>query len=135
MDDLEVLLASSQQHSQGDARTFCEAMIDSDQFFGVRPTLTCFAFTSDNDAYPLSTTLQLPLRDYVKNDHLAMQRIYSFLPLQDRNIYEKAITTIAGRTLETGVGLHTFVSFKRQRSQPITTIYFSLEAYRVLPPR
>lgn len=127
--DVEKILAVSPHHIQGDAIKFCQQMAGQTGPFNARPLITCFAFTSDNETQPYSTTLHLPIRCYAENDNIAMQRISRFLPSGDAQMYQQAVASIAGRPLEAGVGIQTYVSFKRLAEQQILTIYLAPEAY------
>ncbi len=135
VEHLESLMTVCPNYVSGEAHRFCQTMMGSNITFGSRSPLTCFAFTSGNDAPPFNVTLQLPLRDYVDNDAIAKQRIENFLSSTDRKIYKTILAAIADRPLEAGVGLHSFVSFTRYKGQPRTALYFALEGYRVLSPR
>ncbi len=132
--EVEEVLASGPQYVPGDARMFCQVMTGGEGPFDARPLVTCFAFTADNDARPFSATLHLPIRCYVDNDRVAMQRICDFLTPQDSKAYEQAISIIAGRPLKAGVGIQAYTSFRRQGNRRLTTIYLSPEAYEVTAP-
>lgn len=54
---------------------------------------------------------------------------------QERETYLKAVTALTKRFLETTVGLHSYALFKRHKQQPLVTLYFAMEAYKVFPAR
>ncbi|MBW4458354.1 MAG: hypothetical protein KME55_40400 [Nostoc indistinguendum CM1-VF10] len=132
--DVEEVLAGAPEYIEGSGSMFCREMAKGERLFDARPLITCFAFTADNDAQPFSATLHLPIRCYADNDYTVMQRICHFLTPEDKKLYKQAVMMFAGRPLETGVGLQTYASFKRQGGRQITTVYLSPEAYDVMAP-
>jgi pyrroloquinoline quinone (PQQ) biosynthesis protein C len=80
--------------------------------------------------------LYAPVAYYVRDDLEASQRISHWLDPQPYagTAYATYLAAFARRSLAAGVGLHSYVSFKRDRGQPRTTVYLSPEAYKIFPP-
>lgn len=134
IEHLEFLLSASPDHIPGDAYRLVKTLMGTeDPKFVARMPVIHYAFTTKDDTYPYAATLQLPFADYVENDWIAMQRICQFLEPQEREAYKRAIAALTNRSLKTTAGLHSYASFKRQKHQPRTTIYFAMEAYKVFP--
>jgi DMATS type aromatic prenyltransferase len=134
VEHLEKLMSASPAHKSGDVLNFCRGILGSETKFNHRPTLVCFAFTAEDDSCPYTTTLQVPVRNYLKNDAVAYENIYNFLSPSERDYYQRAIIAMADRPLDLGASLTSFASFKRERGEPRTTIYLNLEAYGMMPP-
>jgi hypothetical protein len=128
------VLALSPHHVPGDAVGFCRRLIGGDIPLRARPLLTCHSFTSDNDGRAGSVTLHVPVRCFVDNDQVAMERIASQLSERDGRLYRKALRSIASRPLASGAGIQTYASFCRQDGLARITAYLALEAYRAQPP-
>lgn len=132
---IERLMAADPGYAPGVATAFCRAMLGGEGPFEGKPVLTCHAFTAGSDGRPHSTTLHLPIRDYVDDDLRAAHRILEYLGPARRPTFQAALSALAGRPLEAGVGLIQWSSFKRRAGQNRLTFYLSPEVYAAVPPR
>lgn len=133
--DVEPLLAAAPDYQPGDAERFCRALTGGSGPYELRPLLTCFAFSSEHDCRPRNVTLHLPIRCYVRDDHVALERIATLLGEREGALYRRAVEAVAPRPLDAGAGLQTYVSFRRQNEQPKITVYLAVEAYATAPAR
>jgi DMATS type aromatic prenyltransferase len=133
--DIEPLLALSAAHAPGDGERFCRAMTGMAGPYNARPLLTCYAFTGRDDTRPASVTLHVPIRSYVADDRVALERISSYLGDGLGATYRRVVEAVAHRPLEAGVGLQTYASFRGERGARRATAYLALEAYATEPPR
>jgi DMATS type aromatic prenyltransferase len=133
--ELESVMAGAPEYEEGDALRFCTAMTGRSGPYRARPIITCMAFVAADDTRPFSVTFHLPIRCYAESDRSALERICTFLSPADAVLYERAITAMAERRLEDGVGLQTYASFRRQGNRKRLTVYLSPELYKVTAPR
>jgi DMATS type aromatic prenyltransferase len=133
--EVEEVMSRAPRYHAGDARAFCTAMTGSDGPYRARPVILCMAFVAADDACPKTVTFHLPIRCYVKDDLVAMQRICGFLPGADAALYQRALTSLADRRLDDGVGLQTYASIRREGDGMRLTTYLSPELYGVARPR
>ncbi|MFL5343247.1 MAG: tryptophan dimethylallyltransferase family protein [Hyalangium sp.] len=134
--DIEYALSHAREYSEGEARAFCEAIQgDNDRFSAPRATLTCWAFTSDDDARPYSATLHCPIRCYADNDRDALRRIRAVLSPKSHAVLDRCVWALANRPLEAGVGLIQWASMRREGGRVRTTFYLATEAYGTEEPR
>jgi len=134
--DIEAALSHAKEYSEGEARAFCEAIQgDDDRFTAPRSTLTCWAFTSNDDAKPYSATLHCPIRCYADNDRDALRRIRAVLNPKSHAVLDRCVWALANRPLEAGVGLIQWASMRREGGKVRTTFYLATEAYGTVAPR
>jgi DMATS type aromatic prenyltransferase len=133
--EVERLMAEAQEHRPGDARRFCTTLTRSEGPYRARPILLSLAFVASNVTRPNTITLHLPIRCYVDNDAIAMQRINSVLSRFDVPVYQRAVTSMAHRSLPDGVGLQTYASTQWSTAGQRVTVYLSPELYGVSPAR
>ena len=135
-EDIEAAMAQAKEYSAGEARAFCEAIQgDDDKFTAPRSTLTCWAFTSDDDDKPYSATLHCPIRCYADNDRDALRRIRAVLDPKSHAVLDRCVWALANRPLEAGVGLIQWASMRREGGRVRTTFYLATEAYGAMGPR
>lgn len=132
--DLELVIGARGGVETGEVKTFCERMLGGPGPYASRPVATCWAFTGG--AEPSGATVYAPLPYYVRDDAIARGRLLGFFAHagMDAAPYERGLTAFAGRSLDTGVGLHSYASFKRDHGRPKVTVYFAPELYRVFAP-
>lgn len=128
-EDVEPLLATGPEYVPGDAHRFCQALTGTTGPFTARPLLTCLAYVANGGTQPSSVTLHLPIRCYARDDGEASRRVVEQLGVGKGAMYLRALQALAGRPLEAGTGLQTYVSYRRQRERLRTTIYLSPELY------
>ncbi|BAT53263.1 hypothetical protein NOS3756_22220 [Nostoc sp. NIES-3756] len=129
--NIEAVLAANPYYEQGEIIEFCRTIAEQEGPFTTRPLVSCFAFTTDNEMYPLSSTLHLPVSFYLKNDEIAKQKISHILSPQDAVIHEQVISCVADRPLNMGTGIQSYFSFKRQKMNKSITVYIAPETYRL----
>jgi DMATS type aromatic prenyltransferase len=135
-EDIEAAMSQAREYVEGEARAFCETIQgDDNKFSAPRSTLTCWAFTSDDDARPYSATLHCPIRCYADNDRDALRRIRTVLDPKSHAVLDRCVWALANRPLEAGVGLIQWASMRREGGKVRTTFYLATEAYGTVEPR
>jgi DMATS type aromatic prenyltransferase len=133
--DAERVLGSIGGIEPGEARAFCRTILGNEGPYCARPLVSCWSFSSQG-ARPTGATLYAPVAYYARDDQEAHQRIAQWLEPQPHAgaAYATYMAAFARRSLSEGIGMHSYVSFKRHRGQPRTTVYLAPEAYKVFPP-
>jgi DMATS type aromatic prenyltransferase len=135
-EDLEAVMSHAKEYVPGEAQAFCERLQGGKgRLQGARSTLTCLAFTSDDDERPYSVTLHFPLRCYANDDQDSMRRLRSVVEPRSYEVLERAVQALARRPLEAGLGLVQWASMRWQRGHLRTTFYLATEAYGTVAPR
>ncbi|HMG54771.1 MAG TPA: iron-containing redox enzyme family protein [Kofleriaceae bacterium] len=118
----------------GEIRAFCTAMLGHAGPYRARPVVTCWAFAGSSE--PAGTTVYAPIAYYARDDSEARVRVRRWMDRTgiDPAGYERALAAFARRPLEAGVGMHSYVAFKRDRGVPRVTAYLAPEAYQTFPP-
>ena len=119
----------------GTARDFCHLLTGSPGPFTRRPLISSYAFVDGDGDAPSGYTLHLPIRDYVADDEVARERAATLLRRQgsDPAVLDRALKVIAGRPLDAGPGLISYVSLRMGRLRPGVTVYLASEAYGQTP--
>jgi DMATS type aromatic prenyltransferase len=131
--DLEDAASASSMYVRGDVTDFLNAVApDAGGRFDGRAPLTCYAFVEGRGARPISATTHFPINGYATHDRVIRDRVYAYLhrvglPAES---YSRALSRFATRSLESGIGLQSYASFRRDRGQRRLTVYFPVEAYR-----
>lgn len=112
---------------------FWSKIAGEDERFSRLPVSTYLSLDS-RDSRPSTATIHFPVRSYAQDDLEVCKRIQSFLTGDARAAYERAIAAFAARPLDTGVGLHSYVSVRLHHGSKHATIYLSPEAYRTEAP-
>jgi DMATS type aromatic prenyltransferase len=135
-EDIEFAMSQAREYEPGEARGFCASIQgEQDRMSAPRSTLTCWAFTSDDDEKPYSATLHCPIRCYADNDRDALRRIRTVLDPKSHAVLDRAVWALANRKLEAGVGLIQWASMRREGGKMRATFYLATEAYGVVAPR
>jgi hypothetical protein len=131
---LEQQLAFFRTYDPGDATWLSRTLTDSEGPFCERPVLSCLSFA---EASPdPQVTLHFPVRCYVRDDGVVVDRLERALEAPSGAALGKATRGYAERDLSAGRGLVTYVSIRRSLHEgPRVTAYLSPEAYKVQPPR
>lgn len=132
VENLEAVLAANPYHEYGEAIDFCRATNDQKDSFTTHPVISCFAFTTDDEMHPFSTTLHIPIRYYASNDEIAMQKSYHILSPQEAFINKQVISCVADRPLAAGTGIQTYFALKRQKNKKSITVYIAPETYKLI---
>lgn len=121
----------------GQVAAFCRALAGGVERFDRRPLVSCFAYTGRDAERPSGCTTHVPVRDYARDDCVALDRATRVLRDlgMDASVVGRAAAAMTPRALSDGVGLLTYVSLVRSTGQPPrANVYFSPEAYAVRPP-
>lgn len=135
--DLEVACSGAQEYVQGEALHFARAMAGGDKRLTERATFTCSAFVEGTGERPISTTLYVPVCAYANNDAAVKERVNQYLTEQSPHgpAYNAIIDQYTNRPLDAGVGMQSWVAFRRYQGETRLTVYLSTEATQVFPPR
>jgi DMATS type aromatic prenyltransferase len=133
IDDLEEVAGAARDHRPGDVREFLGLVAPrpGNDVLDGRAPCTCYTFVGGTDQ-PLAATTHFPINSYAETDSAVAQRVVSAF---DRfgvstDCYARAAMGFARRPLETGIGMHSYVSFRRYRDEVRFTTYLAVEAYR-----
>jgi DMATS type aromatic prenyltransferase len=132
--DIEAELAAAELGPLDGLGNFWNAMVGREGPFDDLPMSTYLSLTSEADR-PTTGTLHFPVRAYSANDKSVYDRTLTLLDHRERAIYERAIGTFARRPLATGVGMHSYVSYRQHRGRQRITVYLTPELYQVAPAR
>lgn len=134
--ELESALSAAQNYVPGDAIEFCQAMAPSQTLFAAKPAITCFSFIGGDDHTPSNGTLYLPISNYATDDRVISDRLDLYFSQHNLPVstYQSAIQSFAARNLGSGIGLHSYVSFRRDQHQHRVSIYLNPEANAVRSP-
>jgi DMATS type aromatic prenyltransferase len=133
--DIEGELSVARSYRADHLRAFIEAITASwDGPFCGLPISTYLSLTSEADC-PAGATIHFPIRDYVENDRVASERVRGFLRGADRTTYERAVEAFAARPLQSGIGMHSYVSLGLDGGPRRVTVYLAPEVYRTSPAR
>lgn len=129
--DLEAVLAANSYHEHGEVIDFCRATNDQEGVFTTHPVISCFAFTTEDEIHPFSSTLHIPIRFYASNDEIAMQKSHRILSPHDTSINKQVISCVADRPLAADTGIQTYFALKRQQHKKSITVYIAPETYKL----
>jgi hypothetical protein len=96
--------------------------------FWAHPPVTSHAF----GGVPIgsfSTTLHLPVRDYLPHDVEVARRVCEFLDPEQQGPFLRALRAVAERPLHADRGLTTYVSIRATPAREATTIYLAPQLY------
>ncbi|MEV6236954.1 tryptophan dimethylallyltransferase family protein [Lentzea sp. NPDC051838] len=105
--------------------------------FTRRPLMSSYTFLSGDTDRPSGYSLYIPIRDYVRDDLEACERVLAIMARcgLDTAPFVMALASMVRRPLADGVGLIAHVSLRLGRPRPGVTVYLSSEAYDVTPAR
>jgi DMATS type aromatic prenyltransferase len=134
--ELESALSAARNYVSGDAIEFCQAMAPGQTSFSQKPAITCFSI-QDDDSIISSGTLNLPISNYAPDDRVVCDRLDLYFLKYDLpiSIYHSAIKASATRPLEAKIGMHSYVSLRREQQERRITIYLNPEIYTVSPSK
>ena len=133
--ELESALSAALNYVPGDAIDFCQAMAPDQSSLFAKSAITCFSLVEGDDATPSSGTLYLPISNYATDDRVVGDRIdlYAIQYGIPTSIYHAAIQSLSARSLSAGIGMHSYVSFRREQQRGVG-IYLNPEVNAVHPP-
>lgn len=135
-EDLEIAATAAPGSSRGEAEDFARAMGGGARRFKERATFTCAAFVGGDDDRPSATTQYVPVCAYAVDDLEVEQRVAHYLTAQqmDSAPYLKLLSAFANRPLNAGVGMQSWIAFRRLGGVPRLTVYLGTETRRVFEP-
>lgn len=130
-EDLDAAASLSASYKPGDMGAFLGAMAPGVGRFVGRAPSTCLTFTSAHGSGPVAATTHFPINDYAPDDGAVARRVRRCLAefgIADAP-YSRALDAFAFRPLDSAIGIHSYVSFRRYAAVPRVTAYLALEAY------
>lgn len=105
--------------------------------FTGRPLISSLSFLAGDTDRASGFSVYLPVRDYAADDEVALARAHALLAKHglDQALLDRALTVLARRPLNEGVGLIPHLSLRTGRPHTGLTVYLSAESYAVTPPR
>jgi DMATS type aromatic prenyltransferase len=135
--ELESALSAARNYVPGDAIEFCQAMAEEQSSFSAKSMTTCFSWVEGDNANPSSSTLQLPISNYALNDRVVCDRLDLYLIQHGLpfSIYHSAIQAFATRLLDEGVGMHSYISLRRDLQNKRLVVYLNPEVNVIRHPK
>lgn len=133
VDSVESDLAGIPGYSKGDAGSWIRHLAGQEGPFDARPILSCFALTSATEAP--AVTVYVPVRCYAPSDSYTVDRACELLGPEGAARLREGLRRMAGRPLEAGRGLVTYVAVRRQPAGLNVTVYVAPEIYAIGAPR
>jgi DMATS type aromatic prenyltransferase len=135
--ELESALSAARNYVSGDATEFCQAMAPGQTSFTQKPVITSFSLIDGDNCIPSSGTLHLPISNYASDDRVVCDRldlyfIQNSFPI---SVYQSILKSFAKRRLEAGIGMHSYVSLRREEQEQRVTIYLNPEVNIVNSPK
>jgi Tryptophan dimethylallyltransferase len=135
-ENLELAASAAPGSTPGEAEEFALAMGGGTPRFNARATFTCAAFVGGRSDEPSATTQYVPVCAYALDDAEVEQRVAQYLRSQalDDAPYRAVLSAFANRPLSEGVGMQSWIAFRRYQGVPRLTIYLGSEIRCVFPP-
>jgi hypothetical protein len=131
--DLDAVAEAALSYRAGDLSAFLEAVTPGGlSTFKGRPPQSCYTFVDPTCELPAAATLHFPINSYAQDDQVVRQRVVACLERFDlpTEAYESSLEAFANRPIDQGIGLQSYVSFRRYQDEARVTVYFPLEIYR-----
>jgi DMATS type aromatic prenyltransferase len=127
--ELESALSAARNYVAGDAIEFCQAMAPGQTSFTQKPVGTCFSLIQGADSVPSFGTLYLPICNYASDDRVVCDRLNSYLAQHSfpSSVYTSTLESFATRSLDTGIGMQSYTSFRREQDQIRVAVYLNPE--------
>ncbi len=127
--ELESALSAALNYVPGDAIEFCQAMAPDQTSFAQKPVGTCFSLIQGADSVPSFGTLYLPICNYASDDRVVCDRLNSYLAQHSfpSSVYTSTLESFATRSLDTGIGMQSYTSFRREQDQIRVAVYLNPE--------
>jgi pyrroloquinoline quinone (PQQ) biosynthesis protein C len=134
--ELESALSAARNYVPGDAIEFCQAMAPGQTSFSAKPAISAFSWVESDNATPSSSTLHIPISNYAIDDRAVCDRLDLYLIEHGIPVstYQAAIRSLSTRQLETGVGMHSYSSLRREQQRRRVALYLNPEIIAVRPP-
>jgi DMATS type aromatic prenyltransferase len=129
VDDLEKALSLAQNYVPGDVTEFCQVMSGGQSLFSEKPVISCFSWVEEDKFTPSKAILHLPISNYAANDLAVRDNLDRYFKRHDLpvSIYHSVLQALTTRSLESGVGMHSYTSLRRDKDRPRVTIYLNPE--------
>jgi DMATS type aromatic prenyltransferase len=127
--ELESALSAANNYVAGDAIEFCQAMAPGQTLFAQKPVGTCFSLIQGANSVPSFGTLYLPICNYASDDRVVCDRLNSYLAQHSfpSSVYTSTLESFATRSLDTGIGMQSYTSFRREQEQMRVAVYLNPE--------
>jgi hypothetical protein len=126
--DLTLVLSSLPGFDARPLELWLQRLLGTSGPFGARPPVTSHAF-GGAPMGSFSTTLHLPVRDYLPDDFEIARRVCEFLDPDQQGAFLRALTAVAERPLQADRGLTTYVSLRATPAREAMTIYLAPQLY------
>ncbi|UJR83347.1 tryptophan dimethylallyltransferase family protein [Sandaracinus amylolyticus] len=132
--DLEAACSGAESYTPGEVHEFVRAMGGDRERLAARATFTCSALV-EGSVRPAATTVYVPICAYAPDDLAVQQRVHAYLVEHgmDPAPYDQLVRGYAERPLDAGVGMQSWVAFRRHHDDPRLTVYLATEAAKVHP--
>jgi DMATS type aromatic prenyltransferase len=129
LEDLEKAFSLAQNYVPGDVTEFCQALIPTQGAFTSKPMASCFAFVEGNDDRPTGATLCVPIGYYASSDRVVADSLQKYFSQHNLPIsaYTGVLQSFATRSLDSGCGMHSHLSLRRENQQLRVTVYLNPE--------
>lgn len=131
--DLERACSGAADYVPGEVREFVRAMGGDHAQLSRRAPFSCSAF-HDGSSRPSATTVYVPVCAYADDDAAVEDRVSEYLSTHgmDPAAYHALLAGYAERPLDAGVGMQSWVAFRRLSGARLT-VYLATEAGAVYP--
>jgi DMATS type aromatic prenyltransferase len=129
LEDLEKAFSLAQNYVPGDVTEFCQALIPTQGAFTSKPMASCFAFIEGNDERPIGATLCVPIGYYTSSDRVVADSLQQYFSQHNlpTSAYTGVLQSFATRPLDSGCGMHSHLSLRRENQQLRVTVYLNPE--------
>lgn len=134
--DVRRAATASREGNAVEVSEFCARAAGTDGPLDGRPLVSAYTFLEGDGATPSGYSLYVPVRDYVSDDTVALDRTlnlarrYGITPDAVRG----AVEAVRGRDLAAGPGLIAHLSLRTGPPRPGMTVYLSAEGYGMAQP-
>lgn len=135
-EDLEAAASAAATYVPSEARDFARAMRGGDERLTVRAPFSCSSFVGATESRPASTTVYVPVCAYARDDQAVQNRVREYMTSRgaDPAPYIAILHGFANRPLDSGVGMQSWMAFRRYAGVARLTVYLASEANRIYPP-
>jgi hypothetical protein len=117
--------------NKGEWYSFCRSIIGKENPVFHWPVQSVYHLNSEHPNEFVRAVLDLPILPYIENDFVACNRISSFL--KDcglrHDIYTQCVYALESSPLELEQGIHSYISYYKEKDKPKVTVYFSSRIY------
>ncbi|MBB5157693.1 tryptophan dimethylallyltransferase family protein [Saccharopolyspora phatthalungensis] len=130
-DDVEFAASAVPGIDPAQVREFCSLLAGDTPVFRGRPLISSYSFVEGDQDKPSNYSLYMPIRDYVRDDAVARERLQRHLRQHRISpaLLDEVIAAVTDRELAANAGLLAHVSLRLSPNRTGTTVYVSSEAY------